>query len=357
AAAMEEDIRVGRYVRPEDAARTFGEVAEEWFASKHKIKGSTKIRYRRELDTYVLPRWRDVRLEHIGETSINEWVGQLREGKAVVSFKVKSAEKAKPLGASMIHHVVGVVFGAVLRDAVDRNLIQRSPLARVELPKPDSDIGERLYLTVEQVEQLAAGAQESKGGESALIVRTLAYTGLRIGELAALRVGDLDASGKRLRVSRTLTIDENGIDTEGSPKGGKSRKVPVPTFLLGDLKALAGRRPSNAPLFRTTRGAQLNVNNWRNREWTAAVATSGLDELEGLTIHTLRHTYASIAIRAGADVKTLQAVLGHATAVETLETYAGLWPERLDEVADAIELTRVADLEKAKSNRRDHDAA
>lgn len=50
-------------------------------------------------------------------------------------------------------------------------------------------------------------------------------------------------------------------------------------------------------------------------------------EGEAVNIHSLRHTYASIAIACGADVKTLQKQLGHATASITLEVYAGLWPE------------------------------
>ena len=57
----------------------------------------------------------------------------------------------------------------------------------------------------------------------------------------------------------------------------------------------------------------------------------------GATIHSLRHTYASLAIKAGADVKTLQAQLGHASAVMTLDTYAALWPENLGVVADALD--------------------
>ena len=53
AAALEDGLRVGRYVRPEDAERTFGEVAAEWLASTHAVKGSTLNRYKRELETYV----------------------------------------------------------------------------------------------------------------------------------------------------------------------------------------------------------------------------------------------------------------------------------------------------------------
>lgn len=63
---------------------------------------------------------------------------------------------------------------------------------------------------------------------------------------------------------------------------------------------------------------------------------AGLDRVEGLTVHSLRHTYASMAIAGGADVKTLQKAMGHSSASITLDVYADLWPDRLDDVADAI---------------------
>ena len=61
----------------------------------------------------------------------------------------------------------------------------------------------------------------------------------------------------------------------------------------------------------------------------------------------LRHTYASIAIANGCDVKTLQSQLGHSSAMVTLDTYARLWPEKLDEVADAVGRARAEELDEA----------
>ena len=74
-------------------------------------------------------------------------------------------------------------------------------------------------------------------------------------------------------------------------------------------------------------------------------------EGEGVNIHSLRHTYASIAIACGADVKTLQKQLGHATASITLDVYAGLWPERLNEVADAVDQMRLNTINDDKKKR------
>lgn len=72
---------------------------------------------------------------------------------------------------------------------------------------------------------------------------------------------------------------------------------------------------------------------------------AGLD-VDGLTPHKLRHTAASLAIAAGADVKVVQQMLGHKDASMTLNTYADLWPDRLDEVADVLDLRRGQTLER-----------
>ncbi len=76
------------------------------------------------------------------------------------------------------------------------------------------------------------------------------------------------------------------------------------------------------------------------REFSNARKNAGLDGL-GLTPHKLRHTAASLAIAAGADVKVVQQMLGHATATMTLDTYGHLFPDRLDEVADAMDAGRM----------------
>ena len=96
-------------------------------------------------------------------------------------------------------------------------------------------------------------------------------------------------------------------------------------------------------LFRATRGGNVWTNTWRTRIWNKAVKAAGMEDA-GVTIHSLRHTYASFAIAQGADVKTLQMQLGHSSPSITLNTYTALWPERLDDVADAIGALREREL-------------
>ncbi|WP_407659388.1 tyrosine-type recombinase/integrase [Lipingzhangella rawalii] len=88
---------------------------------------------------------------------------------------------------------------------------------------------------------------------------------------------------------------------------------------------MVDRRGDDAHVFTTKRSAPLRIHNWRIREFNKARTNAGLDGT-GLTPHKLRHTAASLAIAAGADVKVVQQMLGHATATMTLDTYGHLFP-------------------------------
>ena len=87
-------------------------------------------------------------------------------------------------------------------------------------------------------------------------------------------------------------------------------------------------------VFTTPAGAPLRNTNFRRRHWDRAVRACGLD---GLTPHDLRHTAASLAVAAGANVKAVQRMLGHASAAMTLDVYAGLFGDDLDTVADLLD--------------------
>ncbi|ASR35563.1 hypothetical protein BAY61_11775 [Prauserella marina] len=126
---------------------------------------------------------------------------------------------------------------------------------------------------------------------------------------------------------------------EGLPKTGKRRTVSFPASLVPLLRPLVHDREPDELLFTTTRGLSLRSHNWRTREFSPAVDAAGI-KIDGLTPHKLRHTAASLAISAGADVKVVQQMLGHTDAAMTLNVYGHLFPDRLDEVADVLDLRR-----------------
>ena len=209
-----------------------------------------------------------------------------------------------------------------------------------------------MYPTYEQVETLAIAAGELRtkydrptAGASInrALILLLAYTGLRWGEAASLRVGRVDLVKRRIRVAVTF-YEVGGVQHEGLPKTGKKRTVSFPASLVPVLRPLVHGRESDELVFTTARAQSLRANNWRMREFNAALKVADLG-VDGLTPHKLRHTAASLAIAAGADVKVIQQMLGHADAAMTLNIYGHLWPDRLDEVADVLDLRRTRALE------------
>ena len=81
------DLRSGKYVPDALRRKTFREAAEDYLSSKRDLKASSINRYRRELRTYVLPRWGDVQLSAITETDINTWIEDLSKGEAPANLE------------------------------------------------------------------------------------------------------------------------------------------------------------------------------------------------------------------------------------------------------------------------------
>lgn len=340
AAAMEDDIRRGRYRDPRQELRVLDDVAGEWLASKVDLKPGTAGRYARELRLYILPKWGGMTLRELRPDMLQEWVGQLMDGGYPAALP--DGRDSKPLSARSIRNIMKVVLKGIFDYAVSNGWIGENPVDRVTVPKIVSD-DDMVFLSVREVELLADEAEKIGKPVDGLLVRWQAYTGCRIGESLALKVGDVDADRRRARIGRTWTDDGHGGSMLGTPKNGKARNIAIPRFLMPQIKAQMDGMGDDDWLFRATRGGNVWTNTWRTRIWNKAVKAAGMEDA-GVTIHSLRHTYASFAIAQGADVKTLQMQLGHSSPSITLNTYTALWPERLDDVADAIGALREREL-------------
>lgn len=328
-AEIEDRIRSNRYMDPRDSCRPLRQAADLWQQGlAGTIKGSTEGRYRRELRVWVLPQWGDVALKDISTARIQRWYVSLADGTAPYGGERGSASS---LSASSIRSVGKIVLGSILDVAVENRWIDTNPVAKAKVPH-NRAVQRRIYLTPQEIKILAGQMDEA----NATVIYLLAYTGLRIGEALSLRCGDVDLGRNRINVLRTQSVDVDSHIVETLPKGNRTRFVPIPSQLLPRIKDLLDGHGPEDYLLRGPRGGRQTTTNWRNRVWAPALRDAGMQDIEGLVIHSLRHTYASLAIKAGADVKTLQAVLGHASATETLDTYADLWPNRTGEVAEVI---------------------
>ena len=136
---------------------------------------------------------------------------------------------------------------------------------------------------------------------------------------------------------RIVTVSRPAVRTAGKtlyrqPKAHKTRTVSLPRFLVEDLATQgAGKSPEDL-LF-----GPIDSSNFRSRTWDPALRQAGVERLR---IHDLRHTAASLAIEAGANVKGVQRMLGHASAAITLDVYADLFDGHLEAVASALDAAR-----------------
>jgi integrase len=307
-------LTTGTYVTPEAGRVTVAAVYATWAAAQGHISAKTALTRRSSWNKYVSPQWADVVVIDVKTSAVRAWVSKM---------------VASEVGVATIENAFGLLR-QILGAAVEDNRIPRNPCQGVRLPKRSHP--DRGYLTHAQVAALAGAMKRHPE-----VVRFLAYTGLRWGEMAALRVCDVDMLRRRVNVSRSVT--EAGKLVWRTPKTGERRSVPFPAVLADELAPLMAGNAREDLLFTNTHGGVLRNSHFRQDVFAPAVrACQKIDEtFPTITPHDLRHTAASLAVSAGANVKALQRMLGHAKASMTLDVYADLFDEDLDGVAARLD--------------------
>jgi integrase len=309
-ASQEVAIARGEWVDPARSKITVGEWLRAWLALQVQLKPTTMVRYEVALRCQILPRFEFVPLSRMTHSEVSSWVPSLID------------EGLAPATVRYAHRVLSLGLTAAVRDGrLVRNVAEGVPIPRVvAIPKR--------FLTHDQVQALADACPPY-----GTLIRVLAYTGLRWGEVVALTAGRIDLRRRRIEVVQAIA-EVHGHVVIGTTKTHQRRSVPIPRFLANELAShLAGKAPGDL-LFTAPEGGVLRNTNFRPRIFDPAADKAGLP---GLTPHELRHTAASLAIAAGANVKAVQQMLGHASAAMTLDIYAGLFADDLDTVADQLD--------------------
>jgi integrase len=171
-------------------------------------------------------------------------------------------------------------------------------------------------------------------GDTGPIIQTLAYTGLRFGELAALRVADIDLTRRRILVSRAIAqVTCVGL-VEDTPKTHHVRPVPIlTTALIDTLKAVVAERQPGEYLFPGPDGGPMRNSYFR---WRFDRACQGAG-LGGISPKTLRHSAGSLALASGASLPTTSRLLGHTKVSTTADVYSHMLPDDFDNLAAAMD--------------------
>ncbi|WP_165068244.1 tyrosine-type recombinase/integrase [Marisediminicola senii] len=321
-ARIELDKNRGAYVDPSKSRVLTADWLDSWTASRSDWRPTSRERARGIIATHIKPSLGQYPLGALDHKTVQEWAGSL----------------SKTQSPASVRKIVNVLSGS-LQMAVNDGRLPANPAHKLNLPK--SIKAARRYLTHRQVLDLAKAVDAEGDGRFVgelngygLLVRVLAYCGLRWGELSGLRVMDIDFNRGRLEVQHTV-IELDGVQLESQPKNYEARSIPVPASVLAELKVHIAAKEPGEPVFGGARtGGWLRGRTFRRGWFDAAAAKVGVD---GLTPHELRHTAASLAISAGANVKAVQRMLGHASAAITLDVYSDLFDTDLDAVSVALD--------------------
>lgn len=317
-ASVELGKAAGTYIDPSSARINVGTLGLGWLASQTHLKPSSVAVVESAWRLHVEPAWGRVAVGDVRHSDVQEWIARLSSG---------VEGKSKPKSPALVHRCYGVLAG-ILDAAVKDRRIPSNPARGVGLPRKVSR--EHVYLSHQQVDRLAQAA-----GDHGTLIRVLAYTGLRWGEASGLRVGDVDFDKRRLSVSVNAVL-VGGKVVLGTPKTHKRRAVPFPAFLTVPLSRACTGRQSSAVLFSDRTGSHLTTPTVRENSWFDKALREA--DLAPMTVHDLRHTAASLAVSAGANVKAVQRMLGHASAAMTLDTYSDLFDDDLDSVAVRLDV-------------------
>lgn len=317
-------VVTGQYVDPQSSKVSFRAYADTWLAAQVH-KDATAVLYKGHLERHVYPAFGDVPLGSILTTTVQGWVKRLGTGDPDSGRKGLA-----PATVGVVYTVVASIFRAAVHD----RKLASSPCTRIKLPTVEKT---RIRpLTTAQVDMLA----DTVPAELRALVILSAGTGMRQGEALGLTRDRLRLLGKNpaVTVDRQLVTKVGGLTDFAPPKTEASnRTIPLPRVVVAALNEhLANYDIGDGELLFTWLGHPLTRQKF-GHIWRPIAKTAGLTDETGTGMHALRHYYASLLIRYGESVKTVQARLGHKSATETLDTYGHMWADSDDRTREAVD--------------------
>jgi integrase len=302
------DRRRGEWIDPTKGKMTFAEWAKRWEDNLVGLRASTEARDVGYLHRYCLSAFGNKKLNEIDHELLTGWVSDLDK-------RLAPATTAKALQ----------VCSKVMRSAVMAGRIPADPTTTVKAPRVER--AEARYLDPSEIKALG----DAMDSAYCSLVYVLAYGGLRVSEAFGLRWKSVDLQTGR------ITISEGLVEVEGylvaSPLKTKAARRSLTLPSVAQIELQKGLRDTEY-VWTGPAGGAVRLNNFRKRYWAPAVKAAGLDHL---TPHSLRHTCASLLIKAGRSPLEVSRYLGHSSPAFTLSTYAHLYDGWGVEVADSLD--------------------
>jgi len=266
----------GTWVDPSLAKQSFAAYVETWMRGQSHLAPTTGVKVRGHIDNHLLPAFGTSPLARIDAPQIRRWLADTIES------------GRQPSTVRGVHSTLS----RILKTATVDRVICRNPCNDVSLPRDRQRI-EKRFLSASEVHDLAGAIDDRYRA----LIYLAAYSGLRWGEIAALKIENIELPRGRVSVVESLADVRGDLITQ-LPKSGKPRQVTLPQGVAQIVGEHIGRYSAGGYVFTSRDGLPLRRSNWYRRHYQPAVKAAALGE--GLRFHDLRHTAAALAIEAGA---------------------------------------------------------
>lgn len=308
------EIEAGGYA---DAQRmTVAKVGQRWLATKeHRVAAKTYAFYASHLRLYIVPALGSLRVESLRPAHIEAAIGVWTHGK-------RNDREKGALSSRSVAHLFNTLR-TMLRWAVKMRMLAQNAADAVDPPR-----FERKEMRVVDAAGVTRLLRAAQGTDLQAIVAVAIGTGLRRGELLALRWSDVDLDQRRLAVRRSLETVK-GVTRTKPPKTARSaRTIALPPFVADIL--LAGQRRQTE--LRRGLGLTLPEDGWifvraDGSSWEPGAFSLAFArfvkraKLPHIRFHDLRHSFGTLALASGVDLQTVSRALGHESTAITSRTY------------------------------------
>lgn len=326
---VQEQLVQGQHERHEgivlDSSRwTTAQYLRHWLdnVAKPRVKRRSWLSYEGHIRLYLIPHLGPVRLTKLGSQHI----------------QAMNTKLMAQVSARTVRHALSTLNNA-LNHALKTNLVARNVATLADSPRVVRH--EITSLTPEQVRSLL---QAAEGDRLECLYMMAICTGLRVGELFALRWSDVDLEKQRLQVKATLNRYRGPWQIEEPKSASSRRSISLPALAVSALKEhrrrqledrMASKRwEDNDLVFCTRLGTPLSLTNVHRRSFKPLLEKAGLPNIR---FHDLRHSAASLLLGEGEHPKVVQELLGHSSISLTMDTYSHLVEGMQRSVADKME--------------------
>ena len=292
--------------------------------AKPNVRAATTNRYQLIIEVYTIPRIGDIKLKKLTTRHLQKLYTELLESGRLHRGKGQSAGLSTTTVRS-----AHLMLHAALERAVKERLIPRNPTEDCIAPKP-----RKIEMKILPSENMHTYLEAAKARDLLPMFYLELVSGLRKGELVALRWDDLDIQSKTISVSKQYVRNPDGSLELTRPKTENSvRLVSIPQAAVDLLVQEHGKHPDSPYMFPSPLTGEMyhpdSVVNLHKK----ILKDAGLPHIR---FHDLRHTFATTALQNGVDVKTVSSMLGHYDAGFTLRTYTHATRQKQDEAAQTM---------------------